>query len=241
MGANRFEPHTHTAESSKCGRIPAAELVELYHANGYQSLAITDHMHGTFISLLYCFDDWATCVDRFLDGYRRAKVRGDELGISVILAMELRFPANDNDYLVYGIDEAWLYAHPYPYRTTAEEFFRRYSEELLIIHAHPFREENKFARQKGAHGVELVNTHLDHDNYNEDTLAYCKERPDLFRVAGSDTHRKKQEAHAWVDCERPILCAQDYIDTVKSGKYTLGAKLEQNDAVLRAAREYFKE
>ena len=42
-----------------------------------------------------------------------SKARGDELGLDVILGAELRFPENDNDYLVYGIDEAWLRANPY--------------------------------------------------------------------------------------------------------------------------------
>ncbi|MDL2259237.1 transposase, partial [Eubacteriales bacterium OttesenSCG-928-K08] len=106
----KFEPHTHTAETSKCGRIPACELVETHHALGFSSLAVTDHLHETYIQLLYCRDDWNTCVDRLLDGYRRAKARADELNMFLLMGIELRFVESDNDYLIYGADEDFLRA-----------------------------------------------------------------------------------------------------------------------------------
>ncbi len=156
----QFDVHMHTAETSKCGRIPAADLVDRYKAAGYDGIIITDHLHQEYISLLYCYDDWDTCVDRFLDGYRRAKKRGDEVGIQVLLAAELRFAENDNDYLVYGIDEAWLRAHPYPFRMGPVEFFQRFQDDLLIVQAHPFRDGNRFVRLDCVHGLEVVNTKI---------------------------------------------------------------------------------
>ena len=40
-----FDPHTHTAETSKCGHLPAAEVVDRYVRNGFSGLVVTDHLH----------------------------------------------------------------------------------------------------------------------------------------------------------------------------------------------------
>ncbi|MDL2235685.1 PHP domain-containing protein [Christensenellaceae bacterium OttesenSCG-928-L17] len=239
MGVFRFEPHTHTGETSKCGRIPARELVDLYKKMGFSGIAITDHLHESYIDYLYCFDDWNTCVDRFLDGYRRAKTRGDEVGLSVTLGMELRFLENDNDYLVYGIDEAWLRAHPYPYRMGPEAFFQTFGAELLIIHAHPFRAGNTFVRANCVHGIEVVNTHPEHPNFNERALALSKEVPTLYRLAGSDTHRKGQEGKAWVEFDRAIVSSKEYRNAIVRGGYRLGCALEDGQAVIADMETYF--
>jgi histidinol phosphatase-like PHP family hydrolase len=83
-----YDPHVHTKESSKCGWIPAATIVETYHDRKYAGIAITDHMHETYVTNLDCKDDWDACVDEFLTGYQLAKKRGDELGMDIILGME---------------------------------------------------------------------------------------------------------------------------------------------------------
>ncbi|MGI6403030.1 MAG: PHP domain-containing protein [Oscillospiraceae bacterium] len=228
----QFDVHMHTAETSKCGRIPAADLVDRYKAAGYDGIFITDHLHEEYISLLYCYDDWNTCVDRFLDGYHRAKKRGEEVGLTVLLGVELRFAENNNDYLVYGIDEEWLRSNPYPFRMGPVEFFRRFQEELLIIHAHPFRDNNQFIRLDCIHGLEVVNTHPDHQNYNEVSLEAFRNHPHLYPLCGSDTHRKGQECAAWVQLEHPVRNVQDYIQAVRQGAYTLGCKEEKDQAIL---------
>ncbi|MDA6864799.1 hypothetical protein OSL55_27745, partial [Escherichia coli] len=79
-------------------------------------------------------------MDHYLSGYKASKKRGDELGFDVILGAELRFPQNDNDYLVYGIDEDWLRSNPYMCCTSAREFYEKFHNEVLIIHAHPYRD-----------------------------------------------------------------------------------------------------
>jgi len=229
----QYDVHLHTAETSKCGRIPAADLVDRYKAAGYDGIIITDHLHEDYVSLLYCYEDWNTCVDRFLDGYRRAKKRGNEVGLTVLLGAELRFPENDNDYLVYGIDEEWLRTHPYPFRLGPVEFFRRFQKELLIVHAHPFRDGNQFVRLDCVHGIEVVNTHPNHKNHNELALEAFHKYPHLYPLCGSDTHQKGQECASWVRLEQPIRDINDYIQTVRQGAYTLGCKGEEHSRILQ--------
>ena len=137
-----YDPHTHTAETSKCGHLPAADVVERYVKHGFSGLVVTDHLHPEYLSRIDTEHDWQKAMDHYLSGYKASKKRGDELGFDVILGAELHFPQNDNDYLVYGIDEDWLRSNPYMCCTSAREFYEKFHNEVLIIHAHPYRDGN---------------------------------------------------------------------------------------------------
>ena len=39
----KYELHCHTKEVSRCGAVPAAEIVKMYKENGYDGIVITDH------------------------------------------------------------------------------------------------------------------------------------------------------------------------------------------------------
>ena len=235
----RFDTHIHTAETSKCGRIPAKQLVEKYHALGYHGIGITDHLHAEYIDLLYCCDDWDTCVDRFLDGYRIAKMHGDKVGLCVVLGCELRFLENDNDYLIYGIDEAFLRSNPYPYKMGPQAFFERFGEDLLILHAHPFREGNSFVRHDCIHGFELINANPRHDSCNAKAFEFAKQMPWLHRVCGSDTHREGEEALCWMLFDRPVTDSFEFRNAILQGGYQLGCRTESEQRILCEALEYF--
>lgn len=241
----RLDPHVHTGDSSKCGRIPADELVDVYKAAGYDGVTITDHMHKGYINLLYCREDWDTCVDRYLDGYRRAKKRGDQVGLAVLLGMEIRFEENNNDYLVYGIDENWLYNNPYPYKMGPKEFFKQFGNELLIIHAHPYRDGNEFVRLNCVHGVEVVNSHPDHINDNQRALELYRENPHLYPLCASDSHRKKGACISWVEFQQPScgiadMTGMEYKNIVESCQYSLGSSIQGEQNILSEAMDFFE-
>ena len=40
MDGYLFDPHTHTAETSKCGHLPAAEVVDRYVRHGFSGLVV---------------------------------------------------------------------------------------------------------------------------------------------------------------------------------------------------------
>lgn len=132
MDGYLFDPHTHTAETSKCGHLPAAEVVDRYVRHGFSGLVVTDHLHPEYLSRIDTDHDWNKVIDHYLSGYRASKQRGDEVGFQVLLGAELRFPENDNDYLVYGIDEAWLRSNPYVCCMSAREFFQKFQTRCLL-------------------------------------------------------------------------------------------------------------
>ena len=116
----------------------------------------------------------------------------------MLLGAELRFPENDNDYLVYGIDENWLRSNPYICCMSAQEFFDKYHDQVLIIHAHPFRKGSAPVQETAVHGAEIINGNPRHENNNDLALALCRRHPEYYRLAGSDTHRAGDEAQAGV-------------------------------------------
>ena len=218
-----YDTHIHTVETSPCGKIPGAETVDYYASHGYSGLVITDHLHPLFLEIADTEHDWDLVVDRYMAGYKAAKRRGDEIGFDVIFGAEMRFPENDNDYLVYGIDEKWLRAHPYVICQHAREFFRKYRDEVLVMHAHPYRDGNMTVFEDAVHGVELINTNIRHNNWPSRALELCQRHPEYYRQAGSDMHRTDDRCRAGIISDKPIRDSFEYADLIRSGNYSLYA------------------
>ena len=233
----QYELHLHTMETSRCGHVRAVDQVRAYHHLGYQGICVTDHLHNTYIDLMDCHDDWQECIRRYLYGYHLARAEGERLGMDVIFGVELRFPENNSDYLIYGIDEQWLYDHPYICRMDHRSFFDRFKDEVLIIQAHPFRDCDEVFYDC-VHGLEVVNSHPRHDSRNELALALAKANPHLFRTAGSDAHRAGDQGRTALLCETRIPDSYALKEVITSGRYRLWSPefediLKECDAIPR--------
>lgn len=227
MNGYRYDPHTHTSETSKCGHIAAADVVDTYVKNGFSGLVVTDHLHPEYLSRIDVNHNWQEAMDHYLSGYKASKKRGDELGFDVILGAELRFPENNNDYLVFGIDEDWLRRNPYMCCTSAQEFFDKFHNEVLIIHAHPFREKSAPVQETAIHGAEIINCNPRHNNSNHLALDLCMRHPEYFRLAGSDTHRVGDECRAGVVFPRRIKDSFDMKHMLETMQFHLWSPEEQ--------------
>jgi hypothetical protein len=103
----KTETHLHTAETSPCGKVSAAEMVKRYHDAGYKTLFISDHFFTKYFDALGNLSPEEK-VEQFLLGYEEAKVAGEELGMNILLSAELRLDGSNNDYLLYGVDKQFL-------------------------------------------------------------------------------------------------------------------------------------
>lgn len=218
----RYEAHLHTAETSACGRIPAKEQVALYQSLGYTGFCVTDHFHNEYFQSLPHPDDWGACMDAYLKGYRLAKEEGEKRGFQVILGAEFRFPENERDYLVYGMEEEWFYTHPFTSSLSAKEFFSKFGQELLVIHAHPFR-YNDEVYLDAIHGVEIVNGNPRHDSRNNMALSLVKEHPHLLVSVGSDCHRPGDEGTSAICTDRLIIDSTGFREMMLARDYSLWA------------------
>lgn len=207
MGKYKYETHLHTVESSPCAKVPAAEAVRIYHHEGYAGIIVTDHyFRGVFDK--QPFRKWDEKIDRFLSGYRKALNEGCKVGLDVHLGMEIRFDENDNDYLVYGIDEEFLKENRKLYRLTLREFKGLAADKgIAIIQAHPFRPAMVPAPSSLIDGVEVWNGNLRHDSLNHLALGYAAENG-LKMLSGSDFHRAEDAFRGGVIIDRKIALGE---------------------------------
>ena len=218
-----YDTHIHTKETSPCGKLGAADTVDYYAGHGYAGLVITDHLHAEFIRKSDNGGGWDHIVDLYLAGYRAAKKRGDEIGFDVILGAEMRFEDNNNDYLVYDIDEAWLRSHPYVICRCTHEFFEEFHKEVLIMHAHPYRDGNLTVFEDAVHGIELINTNPRHENHTERAFELAMRHPEYYLQAGSDMHQEPDRCRAGIITKQRIGDSHEYAEVIRSGNYELYA------------------
>lgn len=134
----KYETHCHTANASRCGKMPGERVAELYAALGYTGIFITDHFFNGS-SCIPAELPWEERVARFTGGYRAAKRRGAELGLDVFFGLEYNY--GQTEFLIYGADEEFLLAHPHCDRMEMREFLTLCrGNGLFRVQAHPFRQ-----------------------------------------------------------------------------------------------------
>ena len=216
----KYEVHMHTAESSACGRTHAADYINEFKRLGYSGLIITDHffLGNTAVDRSLPWEDF---VEEFCKGYEYAKEEGDRQGIKVFFGWEANRLVDE--YLIYGLDKAWLKAHPEIKDCPHDELFRIVDEAGgLVVGAHPFR-ERPYIRKVNlhpfqCHAMEVCN--FGNPVY-QDAFAYnfCKDR-NIIMTSGTDLHDVKnlEPSIAGMCFEEPINDIKDFVERIKSGK-----------------------
>jgi len=184
----RFELHAHTSPASGCAEIAPEEVVRRYSELGYSGIAITNH---------FCPDD-AEDKNEFLrvffDDFYRARETGEKLGVKVIFGAELNFfNENNNDYLLFGINEENL-REIYDYMsTTIDEFVAKCkNDKMFLCHAHPYRQKEIILRPELIDGFEGINIHPHHNSKVALAARYAKEN-NLILTCGTDYHHNTHE------------------------------------------------
>ncbi len=218
--AYRYETHLHTCQGSACGVSTGAEQARFYHELGYTGVFITDHFFGGNTAVPRDLP-WRERVDRFCAGFEDALTAGQRLGLDVFFAWEQNYEGDE--YLIYGLDKAWLLAHP-----DIEKWSRaRQYEEVhraggAVIQAHPFRDRGYIARillaRKYCDDIEVANT--GNHPYNDVCARHYAERYGLLTTAGSDNHNCAAAVPArlmGVETEERLASAMDYARILRAG------------------------
>ena len=184
-----YETHLHTSETSACAVSSGAEYIGPYLDRGFTGIIVTDHFFNSNTAVDRCLS-WTEWVNGFCAGYEKARNEGERRGLDVFFGWEETF--DGDDYLVYGLDKAWLLEHPEVVRWTREEQFRevrRYGG--CVVHAHPFRQHpyigtvNLTPRLVDA--VEAANAGNHEAAYDGQAREYARILG-LSATAGSDLH-----------------------------------------------------
>ena len=104
---------------------------------------------------------------------------------------------------------------------SAQEFYDKFHNEVLIIHAHPFRQGSAPVQETAVHGAEIVNGNPRHNNHNDMAWELCGRHPEYLRLAGSDTHRDGDEARAGVILSERVKDSYQYKHMIETKQFHL--------------------
>ena len=213
----RIEIHAHTDESSSCGKIPAKELVRLNKEAGVDALTITDHYSTHAFNKIT--GSPREKAEYFLRGWRIAKEEGEKLGIHVLFGMELRVDSGPEDFLIYGIDENFVYENLTLYNGTLQDAYQVCNDYgALLIQAHPFRESCRPQDPRYLHGMEVYNGHPRHDSQNHLALQYAQENGIWLRTSGSDIHQLPDIARGGILIDGEVTTSRELAEYLRQRK-----------------------
>ncbi len=204
------ELHAHSYPASACGDFAPKDVVGFYKDAGATSLVLTNHLNP-----LWAEGDPKDRAKEYLSDYYEAK-EAEANDLNVILGVEIRFPENSNDYLVYGIEESdvelFISLIPYGIRNFYKEVK---NDKNIIIQAHPMRKGMELAPLDSIDGVESMNMHPNHHAKPSMIFKYAKEN-NLLVSGGSDFHHKGHHALCLMRTENELKTSFDVANVLKS-------------------------
>lgn len=217
----RYETHLHTCQASACGRSTGSEHARFYKDAGYQGIIVTDHFFGGNTAVPKNLP-WKERVEWFCSGYEDALSQGQRIGLDVFFGWEQGFERDE--YLVYGLDKAWLLRHPEVERwTRAQQLEEVHRAGGCVIQAHPFRDRAYIPRillgLRYCDGIEVANA--GNQPYNDAYAARYAQALGLFGIAGSDNHLSGEggwtvERLLGVTTEEKLTDTRDFAARVRS-------------------------
>ncbi|MDR1505503.1 MAG: PHP domain-containing protein [Treponema sp.] len=184
-----YETHLHTCQGSACGVSRGRDYIKKYKDLGFTGIMVTDHFFNSNTAANRSLP-WKNWVDAYCSGFEDAREQGEKSGLDVFFGWEETF--DGDDYLVYGLDKAWLLEHPELVRwTRAEQFREVHKYGGCIVQAHPFRQHSYIRELHLApflvDSIETANAGNHDDSYDRLAAEYARVLG-LPAVAGSDIH-----------------------------------------------------
>ena len=226
----KTELHLHSAPVSACGKAFPEEIVQVYLEHGYDTIVLTNHFSRFTFKNKRAGDlsalPWQEKVDYYMQGYHELK-QAAEGKINVIFGCELRSNIDENDYLIYGLDEKFLRDNEDLYDLpTAEVSARIRAAGFLFLQAHPFRDNMMMINPQYLDGIEIFNGNPQQDSRN-DIARIWADRFSLIGTSGSDYHRTVDGAFAGgILTDEPITSNEQLLKILRSGEFEM---IKDND------------
>lgn len=183
----KVELHAHSRPASPCSEMSPNMIVERYASLGFDGLVLTNH----FVDFLVKSENPQEVSDNYLKDYYETKNQGEKKGIKVYLGMEVRFPENCNDYLVYGIDEGDIKEIFSYLKSDYITFYKAFkNHKNVILQAHPFRDGMTRQNCDYLDGIEVFNLHPGHNSRIALANKYAGEHPNFIKTCGTDFHHE---------------------------------------------------
>lgn len=208
--------HCHTGCVSRCGRVEPEEIVKLYKEKGYSGIVVTDHYSPLTFRPNWCPQKQ---IDFYLSGYRRMKKAAGE-DFTILLGIELRHYGTPNDYLIYGIDEDFLYSSGNLMKPWEKSIYRLCQEKGYILYqAHPFRIGRRRCKPEYIDGIEVYNGK--NDKKDNDMAVRWAEQTGKLIISGSDFHTEKELAKGGIITDTPIKTNEDLLRILRAQNFRI--------------------
>ena len=210
----KFELHAHSNPASGCSDLPPAELVARCKNAGAHGLVLTNHV--VWWNREEDKDAWCA---RYLKDYLDTKAAGEQMGIKVLLGFEAHFPENSNDYLIFGPDESFISEMYEHIGTSEQEFYTAcHGEDILILQAHPHRNNMEPVDPAYLDGYEVFNMHPGHNSRVAVAAQLHAEQGGVI-TGGTDLHHRGHEGSLFTCFAEMPQDEKDLVRLLRSGDY----------------------
>jgi len=211
----KMELHAHTSPCSSCSELPPENMIRLMKEQHYDAVVITNHFYANAP-----FMKTEDPVGTYLEDFEKTREKGEKAGIQVLLGAEYRFDENENDYLVYGVDESFLRETVNQLNMGIAAFYERYHQEsLVILQAHPFRNGNVPALSQYLDGMETMNLHPYHNSRVAVATRYAREQGFSIVTVGTDLHHLGHEGLSALRTKVLPKDEAELVQLLRSGDY----------------------
>ncbi|MDE6273795.1 MAG: PHP domain-containing protein [Clostridiales bacterium] len=213
----RYETHLHTTTVSACSYFQPQQVVEKFVRLGYKGIFVTDH----FLNGNTTVDrklPYSQQIEKYCEGYEQVKELA-EGKFDVFFGFEYSYWGTD--FLVYGLDKAWLLKHPEIMEMTPKEFFAFARKEGgMVIQAHPFRQDFYIDHVRlytsDVDGFEVLN--ISRREIENKVAKMYAEMYGMPQTAGSDIHGIGHKMLAGMEFETPLKSEKDYCERILKGE-----------------------
>lgn len=225
----KYDLHVHTKTVSRCSSASSEDAVRDYLEAGYTGIVSTNHFStDSFYRIAdHPHSEWA---DFFLRGYEELYEIGARNGLTVFLGMELRMYCNFNDYLIYGLTEAFVREFADNLLDMNAHTVHQLASEhgMLFCQAHPFRMNMTMTNPEDLDGIEVRNG-CRRQNSNNDIAVEWAKKYNLIGVSGSDYHVPTSanvpfpvdHPNAGIETDEKIADNASLVDVLRSGKFRI--------------------
>ena len=210
--------HAHSSGISKCCRIPMERVIEEAKKVGIDGLVLTNHYQKNYVT----DGDYPAFAARYIAEYEYAAELVKDSDFRIFFGIEVTMEKHPGVHmLIYGVEPAFLTAHPTLFDYTQEELYRLVHEAGgILVQAHPMRRQNRLLDTGLLDGIE-ISCHPLYEGTHIDELTPIAEAADILLTAGGDFHADTHRARCGVYLDGSITTAKqiaDYIATTSEVK-----------------------
>ena len=216
----KTELHLHSSEVSACSSASAKDIVDVYLEAGYTTLVLTNHFSPfsykcSRYDLTYMSPE-EKC-EYYINGYHALR-EAAEGKLNVLFGMELYPLERECDYLIYGMTEEFLRAHPNLMELPLEETVALTREAgMIFCQAHPFRNNMKVTDPSLLDAIETHNAHT--NDFRNEIAERWADNFSLIKLSGSDYHRAEHKAESGIATDFPITTNEELLAALRNGNY----------------------